>query len=121
MQWQRRYATLRHDLVKHASSDIVGRVSGYVAAIQVATEIACPLLGLRFKSDAVGNWLGLHLNEQQHNQNMVFAALRVLADHYVSNTLLFAVVGESYSNEQRRDLQGAVKRGEYVGFMRSTI
>lgn len=119
--WQQRYATIRSDLVRSSSSDIVGRVAAYIAAIEVAAEIVCDLLGLDFKPEAIKNWLALHLNEQQQQQNQVFAALRLLGDHFISNPLLFASAGESLLAEQRRDLQGAVRRGEYVGYTRSVI
>jgi hypothetical protein len=127
---QRRYAIIRSHLIKCSSSDLVGRVSSYIAAIQVAAEIACPLIGLPFKPDVVAAWLILHLDEQQKDQNMVLHALRVLADHYVSNTSLFAPVSKSGESEphymepngsQRKDLQGAVKRKEYVAFTRSVV
>ena len=124
---QRRYASIRTWMVKNASSDIVGRVSAYIAAIQLAAEIASPLLGLPFKPDVVGAWLTLHLDEQQRDQNMVLHAIRILADHYISNTMLFARDEQQDSpyvgvgGGQSRDLQGAVKRGEYVAFTRSAI
>jgi hypothetical protein len=125
-QLQRRYAGIRTYMTKSASSDIVGRVSGYIAAIQLAAEVACPLLGLPFKPDVVGAWLTLHLDEQQREQNMILHALRVLADHYISNTMLFAR-DEKYGTDSgavgmpTRDLQGAVKQQEYVAFTRSAI
>ena len=131
---QRRYATVRSQMVRNASSDIVGRVSNYIAAIQVAAEIACPLLGLQFKPDVVSAWLALHLDEQQRDQNVVTHALRILADHYVSNTMLFPAISKNgHGNEEstrenyaggsmlRRDLQGAVKHKEFVAFTRNAI
>jgi hypothetical protein len=122
----RRYAGIRSYMVKSASSDIVGRVSGYIAAIQLAAEVACPLLGLPFKPDVVSAWLLLHLDEQQREQNMILHALRVLADHYISNTMLFArdekyEAGPGMTGTSTRDLQGAVKQHEYVAFTRSAI
>lgn len=131
---QRRYAIIRTAMVKNASSDIVGRVSGYIAAIRLAAEIACPLLGLPFKPDVAAEWLTLHLDEQQREQNTVSHALRILADHYISNTVLFPSVMKSNqpgvdgtretqtgASSMRRDLQGAVKHREYVAFTRSAI
>lgn len=132
---QQRHASIRTNLIKSSSSDIVGRVSGYIAAIQTAAEIACPLLGLGFKPDVVAAWLMLHLDDQQQEQNLVLCALRVLADHYVSNTSLFSsVTRNEYGGEEgerrgrsagetvgRRDLQGAVKSNEFVAFTRSVV
>jgi hypothetical protein len=131
---QRRYALIRASMVKGASSDIVGRVSGYIAAIQTAAEIACPLLGLPFKPDVMAAWMGLHLDEQQRDQSMLLHAVRILADHYISNTGLFPPIAkhsyEDFDGTQMasdnapipgKDMQGAVKRLEYVAFMRSTL
>jgi len=128
----RRYTVVRGQLMRGSSSDIVGRVSSYIAAIQVAGEIACPLLGLTFKPDVMSAWLILHLEEQQKDQNMVLLALRVLADHYVSNPSLFPPVVRGYGEGEsqpeplgsggvRRDLQGAVRYREYVAFTRSAV
>lgn len=82
MKWQRRYQNLRNELRHESFSDIVRRVSGYIAAIGVAGEIVTPLLGLNFQPDIMVAWLLHHLQEQQTNQNQVLMALRVLADHY---------------------------------------
>jgi hypothetical protein len=69
MRWYRRFCAIRDELTRSNSSNLVGRVSGYIAAIQLAAEVACPLLGLRFKPDVIGPWLMLHLDEQQRDQN----------------------------------------------------
>jgi hypothetical protein len=106
---------------------LVGRVSGYIAAIQLVAEVVCPLLGLPFKPDAVGAWLMFHLIEQQSDQNLVLHALRALGDHYVSNQGLFARL-DAYDSRNApgvdsfgRNLQGAVRRQQYVAFLRSAL
>ena len=53
LKWRERYFAVRAELLKSTSSNVVGRVSGYIAAIQVAAEVACPLLGIPFKPDVV--------------------------------------------------------------------
>ncbi len=116
-RWQGRYFGLRTELLKSSSSNLLGRVSGYIAAIQLAAEIVCPLVGLPFKADVVGAWLKLHLDEQQADQNLVLAALRALADYFVANARHFAGDG----HYKRGTVLGAVKRGQYVGFLRSTF
>lgn len=120
-QWQRKYTYIRTELLRNSSSDIVGRVSGYIGAIQVAAEIACPLLGLKFKPDVISAWLMVHLDEQQSDQNLVLLALRALADHYISNLNNFAGDGRYEASEKRGALHGASKQHGYVGFLRSTI
>jgi uncharacterized protein (DUF927 family) len=119
LKWQRRYTHLRSELLRNTGSDIVGRVSSYIAAIAVATEVTAPLLGLRFKADVLSAWMLNHLNEQQQNQNLVLLALRGLADHYIANQNLFA--GTDRYDPTRGNLQGAARPGEYVGFLRSTL
>jgi len=119
MKWQKRYALLRSELTLNSSSDIVGRVSGYIAAIGVASEIICPLLGLRFKPDIIVAWLLNHIQEQQTNQNLVLIALRTLAEYYLSNLSLF--VGTEEFKASRSTLQGISKKGQYIGFMRNTL
>jgi hypothetical protein len=119
-KWQRRYASIRMELVRNCSSDLVGRVSGYIAAIQLAAEIACRLLSLEFKPDVVSAWLMLHMEEQQTDQNQVLLALRALADYYVANIQHFAGDGQ-YLAERRLAIHGASKRQQYVGFLRSTV
>lgn len=118
--WQRRYAALRGQLLAGSGSNVVGRVSGYIAAVQLAGEVACPLLGLPFSPDVVGAWLMLHLQEQQGDQNLVLQALRALADYYVANRGRFAG-DEGHRAEGRAALCGAVKPQQYVGFLRSTV
>lgn len=118
-RWQNRYTFVRNELLQSSASDIVGRVSGYIAAIGVAAEIACPLLGLKFKPDVMVAWLLNHLQEQQNNQNMVLLALRALADHYVANLNLFS--GSDKYDGSRGSLQGVSKSSEYIGFMRATL
>jgi len=120
-EWQRRYTRMRTELLRGSSSDLVGRVSGYIAAIQLAGEIICPLLGLPFKPDVVAAWLMCHIEEQQSDQNLVLLALRALADHYVSNLNNFAGDGRYEESEKRGALHGTSKRHVYVAFMRSTI
>jgi hypothetical protein len=119
MKWQKRYTLLRSELTLNSSSDIVGRVSGYIAAIGVAAEIVCPLLGLNFKPDVMVAWLLNHVQEQQSNQNLVLIALRALAEYYLSNLSLF--VGTDAYKHSRNSLHGISKRGEYIGFMRSAL
>jgi hypothetical protein len=119
--WQRRYTSIRTELLRGSSSDIVGRVSGYIASIQLAGEIACPLLGLSFKADVLTAWLMVHIEEQQSDQNLVLLALRALADHYVSNLNNFSGDGRYEESEKRSGLHGASKRHAYVGFLRSTV
>lgn len=120
MQWQRRYIALRNELLRESSSDIVGRVSGYIASIGVAGEIAAPLLGLRFQPDVMCAWLLTHLHDQQSNQNQVLMALRALADYFISNKNQFAGT-ENFRASARSSVQGSAQRGEYVGFLRKTI
>jgi hypothetical protein len=99
-KWQRRYTAIRTELQRSSSSDLVGRVSGYIAAIQLAAEVGCPPLGLEFKPDVVSAWLMLHLEEQQTDQNQILLALRVLADYYVANINHFA--GDGHYLEESR-------------------
>lgn len=119
-KWERRYRLLRQELALNSSSDVVGRVGGYIAAIGVAGEIVCPLLGLIFKPDAMVAWLVGHLQEQQSNQNMALQALRVIADYYLSNLAAFAGTKE-YRGSRKKGMQGVSKAGEYVGFTRSAL
>ena len=119
LKWSKRYALLRNELVRSSSSDIVGRVGGYIAAIGVAAEIACPLIGLNFKSDVIVAWLQNHLLEQQSSQNLTLHAIRVLADHYLANRDAFA--GTKSFPSSRKALQGISKQNEYVGFSRKTL
>jgi hypothetical protein len=95
-------------------------VSGYIAAIQVAGEIVCSLIGLPFAPEAVADWLMVHLEEHQSDQNQVHQVLRALADHYVSNKAFFAGDGD-YDVEKGRQLHGASHAYEFVGFLRSTF
>lgn len=120
LRWRERYFTLRAELLKNTSSNVIGRVCGYVAAIQVAAEVACPLLGLPFQPDVVAAWLMLHINEQEGDRNVVLAALRVLADHYLANKENFSGEGGNVGS-RRRPLQGMARRPHYVGFLRNTI
>ena len=118
-KWEHRYHLLRSELAMNSGSDIIGRVGGYIAAIGVAGEIICPLLGLNFKPDVMTAWLVGHVQEQQGNQNQVLRALRVLADHYLSNLNSFA--GTETFSASRKGMQGISKNGVYVGFMRNTL
>jgi hypothetical protein len=119
-KWQRRYTSIRAELQRNSSSDLVSRVCGYIAAIQLAAEVTSPLLGLEFKPDVISTWLMLHLEEQQSNQNQVLLALRALADYYVANINHFAGDGH-YLAERRLSIHGTSKRQHYVGFLRSTV
>ena len=116
-RWRRRYSEVRADLSGIGSSNLAGRVGGYVAAIQIAGEIAGPLLGLPFKPDVVSAWLMLHLDEQNAKRDTVALALRALADHYIANTNRFAGDGR-YDPSARVSLHGSSKRGHFVGFLR---
>jgi putative DNA primase/helicase len=119
--WRQRYSSIRRALSDKAKSDIVGRVSDYIAAIQIAGEIARQLFGLNFDTDAVSSWLMSHLEDQQKEQNHVALALQALGDFYVSQKKFF-YGSEPYATfEGQNQLLGAVKRGEYVGFLHSTI
>jgi hypothetical protein len=118
--WQRRYAGIRAELLQGSSSDLAGRVSGYIAAVQLAAEVACPLLGLPFSPDVVSAWLMLHLHEQQNSQNQALLAVRALADYYVANAGRFAGDG-LYDQEGRGAIHGSARRQQYVGFLRSTV
>lgn len=119
-KWQKRYTAIRMELQRSSSSDLVGRVSGYIAAIQLAAEVACPLLGFELKPDIVSAWLMLHLEEQQSDQNHLMLALRTLADHYVANINHFAGDG-SFDPTKPISLYGTSRNLEYVGFLRSSI
>ena len=119
MRWYRRYCAIRDELARSSSSNLVGRVSGYIAAIQLAAEVACPLLGLRLKPDVIGSWLMLHLDEQQREQNLILVALRTLADYYVAHINHFG--GRAVQSDKRLALHGLAERQKYVGFLRSTI
>jgi hypothetical protein len=118
--WQKRYGAIRTELLRNCSSDLVGRVSGYISAIQLAAEIACPALELEFKPDVVSAWLMLHLEEQQSDQNQVLQALRALADYYVANINHFAGDG-LFEPGTRANIFGTSKDRQYVAFLRSTI
>jgi hypothetical protein len=119
-RWQSRYAEIRAEMLRGSTSNVAGRVSGYVAAIQLAAEVACPLLGLPFKPDIIGAWLMLHMEEQQSVQNQVLLALHALADYYVANILHFTGDGQ-HDPKKRSPLHGSSKQGQYVGFLRSVI
>lgn len=119
-RWQNRYAEIRAELLRGSTSNVAGRVSGYVAAIQLAAEVVCPMLGLPFKSDVVGAWLMLHLDEQQSSQNQVLLALHALADYYVANVSHFSGDGR-HDPDKRLPLYGSSKQGQYVGFLRSVV
>jgi hypothetical protein len=117
---QRRYSTIRAGLLRESATNLAGRVSGYIAAIHVAGEIACPLLGIPFHPDVVCSWLMLHLAEQQSTQNQVLSALRLLADYYVRHQESFGS-GDDEVASKSATILGALKRGVYVGFLRSTL
>jgi hypothetical protein len=119
-KWRRRYNLIRNTFMKNSTSNLIDRLSEYIAAIQVAAEVACPLLGLQFKPDVVGSWLMLHVGVVESNQNTVSLALRALADHYVKNIKHFAGDGQ-YNSEKKVVLLGSSREYQYVGFLRSTI
>lgn len=123
-QWltlRQRYATIRRTLSERAKSDIVGRVSDYIASIQLAGEIARHLFGLNFDPEATSNWLMAHLEDQQKEQNHVALALQALADFYVSNKRFF-YGSEPYATfEHQNQILGAVRQGEFVGFLHTTL
>jgi hypothetical protein len=120
LRWHRRYSAVRMELLRGTSSNVAGRVSGYVAAVQVAAEIACPLLSLPFRPDVLAAWLMLHVGEQESDRNLVLVALRALADYYVANLAGFAGDGQ-YRGGGRTPLQGLAKKQQYVAFLRSTL
>lgn len=120
MRWHRRYTEIRAELARQASSDLTGRVGGYIAAVQLTAELAGPLLGLDCRPDVVGAWLALHVDEQQRDRNMVFLALRALADYYVANLNRFAAAG-TFEAQKGVSLLGAARKDSYVGFLRSTL
>jgi hypothetical protein len=121
LMWRQRYATIRRALSDKAKSDIVGRVSDYIAAIQLGGEIARQLFGLNFDPEAISNWLMSHLEDQQKEQNHVALALQALGDFYVGNKRFFYGSEPYAAFEGQNQTLGAVKRGEYVGFLNSTI
>jgi hypothetical protein len=117
---QQRYSAIRTELLRGTSSNVAGRASSYVAAIQVAAEIGCPLLGLPFRPDVLAAWLMLHVGEQESDRNQVLVALRALADHYISNLPNFAGDGQ-HVERSRATFQGIAKKGQYVAFLRNTV
>jgi hypothetical protein len=119
--WRQRYAAIRRALSDKAKSDIVGRVSDYIAAIQLGGEVARQLFGLNFDPEAISGWLMSHLEDQQKEQNHVALALQALGDFYVGNKRFFYGSEPYAAFEGQGQLLGAVKRGEYVGFLNSTI
>jgi hypothetical protein len=121
LRWRQRYATVRKSLSEKAKSDIVGRISEYVASIQLAGEITRQLFGLNFDPEAVSNWLMAHLEDQQKEQNHVALALQALGDFYVGNKRFFYGSEPYAAFEGHGQMLGAVKRGEYVGFLNATI
>lgn len=120
LRWQRRYSAVRAELLGGTSSNVAGRVSGYVAAVQVAAEIACPLLGLTFRPDVLAAWLMLHVGEQEDDRNQVLVALRALADYYVANVSGFAGDGR-FDEGRRTSLLGVTKNQQYIAFLRNTL
>jgi len=119
-RWRRRYSEIRDELQRASSSNLTGRVSGYIAAVQLAGEVACPLLDLPFQPDVLGAWLMLHLDEQQGEQNMVLVALRALADYYIANRERFATEG-AFNLTRGVSVQGYIRKGLYVAFLRRTV
>ena len=119
-RWRERYAFIRTELQGFAAENIAGRVSSYIAAIQVAGEIAAPLLGLNFQPPQIAGWLLLSLGEQHSNQNLALQALRTLSDYFMANSHRFAG-SVRYRSESHVSLHGTVKQHQYVGFLRSTV
>lgn len=117
---RRRHAEVRRDYLTGGASNVVDRVGGYIAAIQLAAEIACPLIGLPFDPEAVGTWLLLHLIEEQGRQNQVLMMLRALADFSIKHGSNFSG-DERYDPARKVDLYGAVFPGRYVAFLRDTF
>jgi hypothetical protein len=119
-RWLRRYSEICKELLRGSPSNVTDRVSGYVASIQLAAEIACPLLGIPFKPDVISAGLMLHLIDEQSNRNLVLLALRELADFYITNNNHFAGDG-GYSSDKPVALFGVGRRHLYVGFLRRTL
>lgn len=118
--WRQRYWSARQELARPGSSNLVDRVGGYVAAIQVAGEIARNLFGMPFDPGAVARWLMGHVAEDETAQNYVAVALGALADHYVKNVRHFAGDGR-HESDRSAAVHGASKSGEFVGFLASTV
>lgn len=118
--WQQRYWAVRQELGRDSSSNLTDRVSGYVAAIQVAGEIARKLFGLPFDPAVVGRWLMLHVTEDETAQNFMAVALGAMADHYVKNIHHFAGDGR-HTSAGSAAVHGASKSKEFVGFLSSTV
>jgi hypothetical protein len=119
--WYQRYATIRRVLGEKATSDIVSRVSEYIAAIQLAGEIVRQLFGLRFDAERISRWLMNHLEDQQRAQDHVALALQTLGDYYVSNRRFFYGSDPYAMLENPQQLVGAVRQGEFVGFLATTV
>jgi hypothetical protein len=117
---KRRYMEIRKEFLTGVSSNVVDRVGGYIASIQLGAEIVCPLIRLPFKPESVGTWLLLHLMEEQSRQNHVLIALRALADLFVKHGSNFSGY-EHYDSARKNDLYGAVQQGKYVAFLRDTF
>jgi hypothetical protein len=118
--WRQRYWAARQELFRGGSSNLVDRVSGYVAAVQVAGEIARKLFGLPFDPAAVARWLMGHVAEDEAAQNYVALALGAMADHYVKNVRHFAGDGR-HNSDRSAAVHGAAKTNEFVGFLASTV
>ena len=114
---RQRYLQIQTGLAFDFKTNLLGRVAAYVAAVQIAAEIAAPLLGLRFDPESIASWLALKLEENEQTQNVVFAALRLLADYYSANPTAFAGASEFSLNSQS-EIKGAVRLQHYVGFTR---
>jgi hypothetical protein len=119
--WYQRYATIRRVLGEKATSDIVSRVSEYIAAIQLAGEVVRQLFGLRFDPERISRWLMNHLEDQQKAQDHVALALQALGDFYVSNRRFFYGSDPYAMLEKPQQLVGAVRQDEFVGFLTTTV
>jgi hypothetical protein len=119
--WYQRYTTVRRVLGERATSDIVSRVSDYIAAIQLAGEIVRQLFGLRFDPERISRWLMNHLEDQQKAQDHVALALQALADFYVSNRRSFYGSDPYAILVNPPLLIGAVRQNEFVGFLATTV
>lgn len=119
--WRQRYMMIRQTLAARASSDIVGRISEYIAAIQLAAEIVRPLFGINFAPEEISRWLMQHLEDQQRAQSHVQLALQVLADFYITNKRNFYDSTSHEAFDKQAQVFGALRRNLFVGFLPSTV
>ena len=117
---RRRHAEIRRDYLTGGASNVIDRVGGYIAAIQLGAEIACPLIGLPFDPESVGTWLLFHLMEEQSRQNQVLMMVHALADFSIKHGNSFSG-HETYDPARKGDLYGAILPGTHVAFLRDTF